>query len=236
MIIRICLIAFLLLSLSACKSPAEESSKITNDSPQQEDNEQLDEVNEDAPEEQSEDDSSDKDDSPAPSKEKIENNNTYVIKPTDTLYSIAKKFGITQANLEAWNHLSDPNKIQVGQTLYIKEPENFQATSEPENAPDPAAKNENNQNADEVKANSESESKGKQVIFSGADAVNHLRSQLKMEDNEEIDFSDMGGELTTDETGSYYSVQLTDLTLVKSDGSGTVGIYKVYLDGVYTLQ
>lgn len=40
----------------------------------------------------------------------------------------------------------------------------------------------------------DSEPPGKQVIFSGPDTVNYLRTQLKMEDNEEIDFSDMGGE------------------------------------------
>jgi LysM repeat protein len=44
---------------------------------------------------------------------------TYVVRPGDTLYSIARRYGTTVADLQAANHISDPNLIYVGQTLII---------------------------------------------------------------------------------------------------------------------
>ncbi len=44
----------------------------------------------------------------------------YTVKAGDTLSGIAKKFGVTVAQLQAWNNISDPNKIYVGQVLIVK--------------------------------------------------------------------------------------------------------------------
>jgi lysostaphin len=44
---------------------------------------------------------------------------TYIVKPGDTLTSIAIKFNTTVAALVAANQLSNPNNITVGQTLII---------------------------------------------------------------------------------------------------------------------
>lgn len=46
--------------------------------------------------------------------------NTYTVKSGDTLSGIAVKFGVTVAQLQAWNGISNPNKISVGQVLKIK--------------------------------------------------------------------------------------------------------------------
>ena len=43
----------------------------------------------------------------------------YVVQKGDTLYSIAKKFGVTPASLQALNNISDPTKISVGTRLII---------------------------------------------------------------------------------------------------------------------
>ena len=43
----------------------------------------------------------------------------FVVKRGDTLYSIAKKFGVTTERLSYINTLSDPNRLTVGQTLVI---------------------------------------------------------------------------------------------------------------------
>lgn len=43
----------------------------------------------------------------------------FVVKRGDTLYSIAKKFGVTTEQLSYINALSDPNRLTVGQTLVI---------------------------------------------------------------------------------------------------------------------
>ncbi|MEK5133698.1 N-acetylmuramoyl-L-alanine amidase [Bacillus sp. FSL W8-0645] len=44
---------------------------------------------------------------------------TYVVKSGDTLTSIAKAHGVTVQDLQKWNDISDPNKIQIGQVLKI---------------------------------------------------------------------------------------------------------------------
>ena len=43
----------------------------------------------------------------------------FVVKRGDTLYSIAKKFGVATERLSYINALSDPNRLSVGQTLVI---------------------------------------------------------------------------------------------------------------------
>ncbi len=43
----------------------------------------------------------------------------YVVQFSDTLYSIAQKFGVALAQLEAVNCISNPNLINVGMTIYV---------------------------------------------------------------------------------------------------------------------
>ncbi|MGY6269201.1 peptidoglycan DD-metalloendopeptidase family protein [Achromobacter denitrificans] len=42
---------------------------------------------------------------------------TYVVKPGDTLYKIARANNVDVENVKRWNNLSDPNQISVGQVL-----------------------------------------------------------------------------------------------------------------------
>ncbi len=49
-------------------------------------------------------------------------NGKYTVKAGDTLSGIAKKFGVTVAQLQKWNNIKDPNKISVGQVLIVKAP------------------------------------------------------------------------------------------------------------------
>jgi murein DD-endopeptidase MepM/ murein hydrolase activator NlpD len=46
----------------------------------------------------------------------------YTIKYGDTLSGIAKNSGISQSDLQSWNGLADPNKIQAGATLKLYNP------------------------------------------------------------------------------------------------------------------
>ena len=43
----------------------------------------------------------------------------YVVQRGDTLYSIARKFGVTATSLQTLNNISDPTKISVGTRLII---------------------------------------------------------------------------------------------------------------------
>lgn len=45
---------------------------------------------------------------------------TYTVKKGDTLSGIAKAEGVSVANLQSWNNITDPNKITVGQKLKLK--------------------------------------------------------------------------------------------------------------------
>ncbi len=47
---------------------------------------------------------------------------TYVVRPGDTLYSIALEQGVDYHDLARWNRLDDPTKISVGQTLLTASP------------------------------------------------------------------------------------------------------------------
>jgi len=44
---------------------------------------------------------------------------TYAVQPREGLYAIAKKYGITIAQLKEWNNLTD-NNLKVGQQLIIE--------------------------------------------------------------------------------------------------------------------
>jgi LysM repeat protein len=44
---------------------------------------------------------------------------THVVAAGDTLASLASRYHVSVASLEAANHISDPHKLQIGQTLVI---------------------------------------------------------------------------------------------------------------------
>jgi lipoprotein NlpD len=46
----------------------------------------------------------------------------YIVKPGDTLYSIALAFGRDYRELARWNGLDDPTRLKVGQTLRVQPP------------------------------------------------------------------------------------------------------------------
>jgi len=55
---------------------------------------------------------------------KSDDNGYYTVKRGDTLYRIALDFGQSYTELGAWNNLTDPNDLKVGQVLRVMPPEN----------------------------------------------------------------------------------------------------------------
>ncbi len=49
----------------------------------------------------------------------------HVVRPGETLYSLARRYGVSVEALAALNGLSDPNRIQAGQRLVIPRPEGW---------------------------------------------------------------------------------------------------------------
>lgn len=45
---------------------------------------------------------------------------TYVIRPNDTLYSIARAHNVSWQDLATWNNITDPSQLRVGQSLSIR--------------------------------------------------------------------------------------------------------------------
>lgn len=43
----------------------------------------------------------------------------YVLRPNDTLYGVARQFGVSVSDLQACNNIDDPSQLQVGQRLTI---------------------------------------------------------------------------------------------------------------------
>lgn len=78
------------------------------------------------------------------------------------------------------------------------------------------------QNSDENSSNK---------ITSGEQAIEKVKNSEDF--GEDIIFDDLGGELSEDDQGSYYTVQLTSKELMKDGGSGTVDEFKVYQNGDY---
>jgi lipoprotein NlpD len=52
----------------------------------------------------------------------------YMVKPGDTLFSIAKANGVSVRDLAAWNNIEDPSNISVGQPLRLTAPGGVTAT------------------------------------------------------------------------------------------------------------
>ena len=81
---------------------------------------------------------------------------------------------------------------------------------------------------------SDSEKDEKTIRFSsGSEAIDYLRKELDMENNEDIIFDDMGGLLEIDSYGSYYTIVLVSKEWRADGGTGTMDIYMVYQDGKY---
>ncbi|WP_404451801.1 hypothetical protein LG329_15875 [Virgibacillus necropolis] len=94
----------------------------------------------------------------------------------------------------------------------------------------------NSSNDNDRHKGNNSDSNGNKYFFSGTCAIEYLKHQLEMENNDDIVFDDLGGNLETDKAGSYYTIKLTSKSLKKQGGTGTVGLYKVYQDGTYKLN
>ena len=45
---------------------------------------------------------------------------TYMVKPGDTLESIAKRMGVSVGKLAEWNNITDQNFLMVAQPLKVK--------------------------------------------------------------------------------------------------------------------
>ena len=56
---------------------------------------------------------------------------TYVVKRGDTLYGIALDHGLDYRDLARWNSIANPNAIEVGQVLRVRDPETALATARP---------------------------------------------------------------------------------------------------------
>ncbi|WP_445429284.1 N-acetylmuramoyl-L-alanine amidase [Bacillus atrophaeus] len=54
---------------------------------------------------------------------------TYTVKKGDTLSGIAKKKGVSLANLQSWNNIKNPNKISIGQVLKLKKASSSSSSS-----------------------------------------------------------------------------------------------------------
>ena len=48
---------------------------------------------------------------------------TYVVKRGDTLYNIALEHGLDHRDLARWNGITNPNSIEVGQVLRVRDPD-----------------------------------------------------------------------------------------------------------------
>jgi LysM repeat protein len=64
---------------------------------------------------------------------------TYVIQKGESLSGIAKMFGLSTAELAAYNGITNPDDIQAGQTLKIPQPGETTTTAVPVATVDPAA-------------------------------------------------------------------------------------------------
>ncbi|MFS0559699.1 lysozyme inhibitor LprI family protein [Terribacillus sp. 179-K 1B1 HS] len=90
--------------------------------------------------------------------------------------------------------------------------------------------NESNKNEDENKSSTSAEDNIS--ISSGDQAVKFLKEQLEEGKDEDISFG-TDGKLLNNQKGSYYVVQLVDVSIRASGKTGNLGYYSVYQDGTY---
>ncbi|WP_121616630.1 hypothetical protein [Virgibacillus halodenitrificans] len=112
--------------------------------------------------------------------------------------------------------------------------------SEEKQASDSATTNKNTTSNSDTSSSEESDNNKEDAkgihLKSGEEAITYLRKELEMEDVDTIEFDDRGGNLSTDEYGSYYTVVLLSKEWKEGGGSGTLERYKVYQDGKYELD
>jgi lipoprotein NlpD len=53
----------------------------------------------------------------------------YTVQPGDTLYSIAQRYNVSIQDLQAWNNITDPKKLKVGQRLQVSPGQNLAIAS-----------------------------------------------------------------------------------------------------------
>jgi lipoprotein NlpD len=58
-----------------------------------------------------------------PSPEPVPENKLYIVKAGDTLYGIARRFGLKFKDVVDWNKIDEPYAIQSGQRLHLRSPE-----------------------------------------------------------------------------------------------------------------
>jgi len=81
---------------------------------------------------------------PAPAEpltEAAPQNGTYIVKPGDTLYGLARRFGLKFQDLAEWNRIAEPYAIQSGQRLHLRAATEVPAIADstrPATAPAPA--------------------------------------------------------------------------------------------------
>ncbi|KFN44806.1 peptidoglycan DD-metalloendopeptidase family protein [Arenimonas oryziterrae] len=60
---------------------------------------------------------------PRPEVQPIPRDETYIVKPGETLYGISTRFGLKFKDVAAWNRIGEPFAIQSGQRLHLRPPE-----------------------------------------------------------------------------------------------------------------
>jgi lipoprotein NlpD len=66
-----------------------------------------------------------------PDKETAAQRGQYTVQRGDTLYAISRRYGQTIATLAAWNRLSPPYSLRLGQVLWVTSPTNAPPASTP---------------------------------------------------------------------------------------------------------
>ena len=69
--------------------------------------------------------------SPASPPEAIPKNETYIVKAGDTLYGVARRFGLKFKDVADWNRIAEPYAIQSGQRLHLHSPVGELVAAEP---------------------------------------------------------------------------------------------------------
>ncbi|MBR7554660.1 lysozyme inhibitor LprI family protein [Allobacillus sp. GCM10007491] len=86
-----------------------------------------------------------------------------------------------------------------------------------------------------IKEEDSTETKKPIRISSGEEAVEFLKQQLKEGKDDNISFG-ASEDSESDSNGTYYTVQLVDVSLRASGKTGNLGYYRVYQDGTYELD
>ncbi|MCO7124379.1 hypothetical protein NIE88_01100 [Sporolactobacillus shoreicorticis] len=138
------------------------------------------------------------------------------------------------------DHAEDHSDIDMGQNSVNDQESDHSdsaGASSTSDTTDQSSSTNTSKNSQPAQADSSSSSTntGNVTLSTSASAQLYLKQQLKMDHNNDLLFDDMGGLLNKDKKGSYYMIKLISKSLRKNGGSGTVGLYKVYKNGIYEL-